>query len=81
MLFEFLCMYINYILIYEAQRNTLLLTVFDVFSRMVLLFKLMFNIKNTCWNSFIITFLIDYKIEGITLRYDNCSQFIASIVT
>ena len=42
---QHLCMDIKYIHIYGAQRNALLLTVIDVFSRKVLTHMLRFNIK------------------------------------
>jgi putative transposase len=42
---EHLCMDIKYIHIHGAQRNTLLLTVIDAYSRKVLTHMLRFNIK------------------------------------
>jgi len=77
---EHLCMDIKYIHIHGAQRNALLLTVIDVFSRKVLTHMLRFNIKKGDVIILLSLLLMEYKIEGITLRNDNGSQFIATVV-
>ena len=77
---EHLCMDIKYIHIHGAQRNALLLTVIDAFSRKVLTHMLRFNIKKGDVIVLLSLLLIEYKIEGITLRNDNGSQFIAGVV-
>ena len=77
---QHLCMDIKYIHIHGAQRNALLLTVIDVFSRKVLTHMLRFNIKKGDVIILLSLLLMEYKIEGITLRNDNGSQFIAGVV-
>jgi hypothetical protein len=77
---EHLCMDIKYIHIHGAQRNALLLTVIDAFSRKVLTHILRFNIKKGDVIVLLSLLLMEYKIEGITLRNDNGSQFIAGVV-
>ena len=72
-------MNIKYIHIHGAQRNALLLTVIDAFSRKVLTHMLRFNIKGDVI-VLLSLLLMEYKIEGITLRNDNGSQFIAGVV-
>ena len=71
---------IKYIHIHGAQRNALLLTVIDAYSRKVLTHMLRFNIKKGDVIVLLSLLLMEYKIEGITLRNDNGSQFIANVV-
>ena len=71
---------IKYIHIHGAQRNALLLTVIDAFSRKVLTHMLRFNIKKGDVIILLSLLLMEYKIEGITIRNDNGSQFIAHVV-
>ena len=71
---------IKYIHFHGAQRNALLLTVIDAFSRKVLTHMLRFNIKKGDVIVLLSLLLMEYKIEGITLRNDNGSQFIAGVV-
>jgi len=77
---EHLCMDIKYIHIHGAQRNALLLTVIDAYSRKVLTHMLRFNIKKGDVVILLSLLLMEYKIENITLRNDNGSQFIAGVV-
>ncbi len=56
------------------------MTVIDAFSRKVLTHMLGFNIKKGDVIVLLSLLLIEYKIEGITLRNDNGSQFIAGVV-
>ena len=77
---EHLCMDIKYIHIHGAQRNALLLTVIDAYSRKVLTHMLRFNIKKGDVIVLLSLLLMEYKIENITLRNDNGSQFIAGVV-
>ena len=71
---------IKYIHIHGAQRNALLLTVIDAYSRKVLTHMLRFNIKKGDVIVLLSLLLMEYKIENITLRNDNGSQFIAGVV-
>jgi len=77
---EHLCMDIKYIHIHGAQRNALLLTVIDAYSRKVLTHMLRFNIKKGDVIVLLSLLLMEYRIENITLRNDNGSQFIAGVV-
>jgi transposase InsO family protein len=77
---EHLCMDIKYIHIHGAQRNALLLTVIDAYSRKVLTHMLRFNIKKGDVIVLLSLLLMKYRIENITLRNDNGSQFIAGVV-
>jgi len=77
---EHLCMDIKYVHIHGAQRNALLLTVIDVFSRQVLTHMLRFNIKKGDVVVLLSLLLLEYKIQNVTIRNDNGSQFIATVV-
>ena len=77
---EHLCMDIKYVYIYGSGRNALLLTVIDVFSRKVLTHMLRFNIKKGDVVVLLSLLLMEYKIENVTIRNDNGSQFIAHVV-
>lgn len=77
---EHLCMDIKYIHIHGAQRNALLLTVIDAYSRKVLIHMLRFNIKKGDVIVLLSLLLLEYKINGLTIRNDNGSQFIAGVV-
>ena len=77
---EHLCMDIKYIHIHGARRNGLLLTVIDAYSRKVLIHMLRFNIKKGDVVLLLSVLLMSYKIENLTLRNDNGSQFIAGVV-
>jgi transposase InsO family protein len=77
---EHLCMDIKYVHIHGARRNALLLTVIDVFSRKALTHMLRFNIKKGDVIVLLSLLLMEYKIEYVTIRNDNGSQFIAHVV-
>lgn len=77
---EHLCMDIKYIHIHGAQRNALLLTVIDAYSRKVLTHMLRFSIKKGDVIVLLSLLLMEYRIENITIRNDNGSQFIAGVV-
>jgi hypothetical protein len=71
---------IKYDHIQGTQPNALLLTMIDVFSRKILTHMLRFNIKNGDVFILLSLLLMEYKIEGITIRNHNGSQFIATVV-
>ena len=77
---EHLCMDIKYVHIHGAGRNALLLTVIDVYSRKVLIHMLKFNIRKGDVIVMLSLLLLEYKIKGMTIRNDNGSQFIATVV-
>jgi transposase InsO family protein len=54
--------------------------VIDAYSRKLLSHMLRFNIKKGDVIVLLSLLLMEYKIEGITLRNDNGSQFIANVV-
>lgn len=77
---EHLCMDIKYVHIHGAGKNALLLTVIDVYSRKVLIHMLKFNIRKGDVIVMLSLLLLEYKIKEMTIRNDNGSQFIATVV-
>lgn len=77
---QYLSMDIKYIHIHGQGRNALLLTVIDVYSRKVLTHMLRLNIKKGDVLLMLSLLLLEYSPEGMTLRNDNGSQFIAGVV-
>lgn len=77
---QYLSMDIKYVHIHGWRRNVLLLTVMDIYSRKVLIHMLKSSIKKDDVLVMLSLMLLDYKAEGMTLRNDNGSQFIAGAV-
>lgn len=77
---EYLCMDIKYVYIQGEGRNALLLTILDIYSRRVLLHLLRYSIKQGDVLILLSLLLLEYQPQGMTLRNDNGSQFIAGIV-
>jgi putative transposase len=77
---EYLCMDIKYVYIHGAGRNALLLTIMDVYSRKVLMHMLRWRIKKGDVIVLLSLLLMEYKINGMTIRNDNGGQFIAGVV-
>ena len=77
---QYLSMDIKYINIHGIGRNALLLTVMDIYSRKVLIHMLHKNIKKGDVLLMLSLMLLEYKVEGMSLRNDNGSQFIAQVV-
>jgi putative transposase len=77
---EQLCMDIKYIHIHGRQRNALLLTVLDVYTRSIVGQVLWWRMRkeNVIW--LLHQILQQHEVKGITLRNDNGSQFIAHAV-
>jgi transposase InsO family protein len=77
---EQLCMDIKYVYIHGQKRNALLLTVLDVFTRSIVGQVLWWRIRkeNVIW--LLHQILQQHPVQGITLRNDNGSQFIAHAV-
>ena len=71
---------IKYVHIHGTGRNALLLTVIDIYSRKELIHILRHSIKKGDVLVMLSLMLLEYKAEGITLRNDNGSQFIAIAV-
>jgi putative transposase len=77
---QYLSMDIKYVHVHGTGRNALLLTVIDIYSRKVLIHMLRHNIKKGDVLVMLSLMLMEYKAEGMTLRNDNGSQFIAGAV-
>jgi transposase InsO family protein len=77
---QYLCMDIKYVYIHGKGRNALLLTIIDVYSRKVLMHLLRFNIRKGDVLLMLSLLLLKYPPDGMTIRNDNGSQFIANIV-
>lgn len=77
---QYLCMDIKYVHIHGEGRNALLLTIMDVYTRKVLLHMLRYNIKKGDVLLLLSLLLLEDQPQGMTLRSDNGSQFIAGAV-
>ena len=77
---QYLSMDIKYVHLHGTGRNALLLTVIDIYSRKVLIHMLRNSIKKGDVLVMLSLMLMDYQAEGMTLRNDNGSQFIAGAV-
>ncbi|WP_052273494.1 DDE-type integrase/transposase/recombinase [Flavihumibacter solisilvae] len=75
-----LCMDIKYLHIHGAGRNALVLTVLDVYSRRKLGQLLWWRMRKHQVNWLLSQILAKHRVEGITLRKDNGSQFIAHLI-
>jgi hypothetical protein len=63
----------------DEPRNALLLTVIDIYSK-VLIHMLRHRIKKGDVLLMLSLMLLEYKAEGMSIRNDNGSQFIAAVV-
>jgi transposase InsO family protein len=77
---QYLSMDIKYVHIHGWRRNVFLLTVMDIYSRKVLIHMLKASIKKGDVLVMLSLMLLEYKTEGMSLRNDNGSQFIAVAV-
>ena len=77
---EYLVMDIKYVYLHGEKRNVYLLTVMDVCTRMVLAHILKASMRQHDVILLLDGILQQYKCEGISLRNDNGSQFIAHSV-
>lgn len=77
---QYLSMDIKYVHIHGWRRNVYLLTVMDIYSRKVLIHMLRQSIKKGDVLVMLSLMLLDYKAEGMRIRNDNGSQFIATAV-
>jgi transposase InsO family protein len=77
---QYLAMDIKYVHIHATGRNALLLTVMDIYSRKVLIHMIRHSIKQGEVLLMLSLMLLEYKAEGMSLRNDNGSQFIAAAV-
>jgi len=76
---QYLAMDIKYVYIHGTGRNVLLLTVIDVYSRKVLIYQLRSHIRKGDVLVMLSLMLLEYKAEGMSIRNDNGSQFIAQV--
>lgn len=77
---QYLSMDIKYVHIHGWRRNVYLLTVMDIYSRKVLIHMLRQSIKKGDVLVMLSLMLLEYKTEGMHIRNDNGSQFIATAV-
>ena len=77
---QYLSMDIKYVYIQGWRRNVFLLTVMDIYSRKVLIHMLRQSIKKGDVLVMLSLMLLEYKTEGMSIRNDNGSQFIANAV-
>jgi len=77
---QYLSMDIKYVHVHGWRRNVYLLTVMDIYSRKVLIHMLRPSIKKGDVLVMLSLMLLNYKAEGMTVRNDNGSQFIAGAV-
>ena len=77
---EFLCLDIKYIWIEGEKRNYFLLTVLDIYSRMIVEQLFQRNIRKIDVINVFRKIHRRYGIKGVTIRNDNGSQFIANDV-
>jgi putative transposase len=77
---QYLSMDIKYVHVHGWNRNVFLLTVMDIYSRKVLIHMLRPSIKKGDVLVMLSLMLMEYKTEGMSLRNDNGSQFIAGVV-
>ena len=75
-----LCMDIKYLYIHGSGRNPLPLTVLDVYTRRNMGHLLWWRMQKHQVKWLLAQIISKYHVEGITLRNDNGSQFIANIV-
>lgn len=77
---QYLSMDIKYVHIHGWNRNIYLLTVMDIYSRKVLIHMCRQSIKKGDVLVLLSLMLLEYKTEGMRIRNDNGSQFIAGAV-
>lgn len=77
---QYLSMDIKYVHVHGSGKNILLLTVIDIYSRKVLIHMLRSSIRKGDVLVMLSLMLLEYKAEGMSLRNDNGSQFIAGVV-
>jgi transposase InsO family protein len=77
---QYLAMDIKYVHIHGTSRNVLLLSVIDIYSRKVLIYQLRSHIRKGDVLVLLSLLLLEYKAEGMSIRNDNGSQFIAQAV-
>lgn len=75
-----LCMDIKYVHIHGQNRNALLLTVLDVYTRSIVGQVLWWQMKKEHVIWLMHRILAEHQVEAVTLRNDNGSQFIAHAV-
>ena len=74
---QYLTMDIKYVYIHADRKQAYLLTLMDVYTRKVLAYALHYSMRHPQVIALISQLRKDYQVEGIILRNDNGSQFIA----
>ena len=72
---QYLSMDMKYVHVHGTGRNALLLTVIDIYSGKVLIYMLRHRIKKGDVLLMVSLILPEYKVEGMSIRNDNGSQF------
>jgi putative transposase len=75
---QFLTMDIKYVYIHADRKQAYLLTLMDVYTRKVLAYALHYSMRHPQVIALISQLRKDFHVEGIILRNDNGSQFIAN---
>jgi putative transposase len=74
---QYLTMDIKYVYIHADRKQAYLLTLMDVYTRKVLAYALHYSMRHPQVIALISQLRKDYQVQGIILRNDNGSQFIA----
>jgi len=75
---QYLTMDIKYVYIHADKKQAYLLTLMDVYTRKVLAYALHYSMRHPQVISMITQLRSQYDVQGIILRNDNGSQFIAN---
>jgi transposase InsO family protein len=75
---QYLTMDIKYVYIHADRKHAYLLTLMDVYTRKVLAYTLRYSMRHPQVIALVRQLRDEYHVEGIILRNDNGSQFIAN---
>jgi transposase InsO family protein len=75
---QYLTMDIKYVYVHADRKQAYLLTLMDVYTRKVLAFALKYSMRHPQVIALIRQLRDEYHVEGVILRNDNGSQFIAN---
>lgn len=77
---EYFCLDIKYIWVEGEKRHYFLLSIMDVYTRRILEWVLQKNVRQLDVINLFRAINIQYGLEGVCIRNDNGSQFIANLV-
>jgi putative transposase len=75
---QYLALEIKYVYIHADRKQAYLLTLMDVYTRKVLAFALRYSMRHPQVIALVRQLRDDFHVEGVILRNDNGSQFIAN---